>query len=168
MTPSLHTSIYPLAYPKGQFWHLNVIRYTRASWLDMQVTWPPSRKIRVYTPQPDDRAELQYTRFPGGSFEVRFDRRFFFKGIVNNQGVTMKQPARALWAAVAFRLSLFPYNAYFSRAHEAGLVGPLVSTYGVFQTRYWIVETPRSVDEDESWWREERRTMDALDEVENG
>ena len=80
----------------------------------------------------------------------------------------MKQLARALWAAVAFRLSLFPYNVYFSRAHEAGLVGPLVSTYGMFQTNYWIVEAPRSIGEEESWWRDGTRTMDALDEVGNG
>ena len=158
----------PPSIPKSQFRHFNAMRFSHASWLDMQVTWPPSRKIRVYTPQPDDWSELQHTRSTGGSFAVYFDRRFFFKEVVNNQGVTMKQLARTLWAAVAFRLSRFPYNVYFSQAHEAGLAGPLVSTYGMFQIRHWIVEAPRNVGEEEAWWKEKRRMIDALDEVENG
>ena len=148
---------------KTQIRHFNAMRYHSASWLDMQVTWPPSRKIRVFTAQPD-----YWYALPFHPPDETIPANGFFKEIINPQGVTMKQLVRILWSAFAFRISLGPLNSDTAHLDIHGrLVSPL-TTYGMFQQQSWLVQVPRNVGEDEEWWREGRRVFDGWDGLEDG
>ena len=152
---------FPQDGDKSQVRHFNAVRHHHASWLDMQVTWPPSRKVRVSIAQPVD----WHAHSAHASQRCIEAPTAFFKEIVNPQGVTMKQLVRLLWAAFAFRVTLGPHSSDLLDGVEH-LIRPM-TTYGMFQTRSWVVHCPRSVKEEEEWWQQEHFVFDSWDQVEN-